>query len=67
LSREKILDSVWGYNYYGESRTVDVHIRRLRSKLGRAAGDYIETVIGVGYRFRTLQAGEPVALPAQPP
>jgi hypothetical protein len=53
LSRDKILDAVWGYNYYGESRTVDVHIRRLRKKLGLGAEDYIETVIGVGYRFRS--------------
>jgi two-component system alkaline phosphatase synthesis response regulator PhoP len=53
LSRDKILDAVWGYNYYGESRTVDVHIRRIRKKLGPGAEDYIETVIGVGYRFRS--------------
>jgi DNA-binding response OmpR family regulator len=52
LSRDKILDAVWGYNYYGESRTVDVHIRRIRKKLGVAADDYIDTVIGVGYRFK---------------
>jgi len=51
-SREKILDAVWGYNYYGESRTVDVHIRRIRKKLGPGADDYIDTVIGVGYRFK---------------
>src|SRR2546426_7782482 len=53
LSRDKILDAVWGYNYYGESRTVDVHIRRIRKKLGPGAEDYINTVIGVGYRFRS--------------
>jgi len=53
LSRDKILDAVWGYNYYGESRTVDVHIRRIRKKLGSGSEDYIETVIGVGYRFRS--------------
>ncbi len=52
LSRDKILDAVWGYNYYGESRTVDVHIRRIRKKLGAGAEDYIDTVIGVGYRFK---------------
>jgi DNA-binding response OmpR family regulator len=51
-SRDKILDAVWGYNYYGESRTVDVHIRRIRKKLGPGVDDYIETVIGVGYRFK---------------
>ncbi len=53
LSRDKILDAVWGYNYYGESRTVDVHIRRIRKKLGPGAEEYIDTVIGVGYRFRS--------------
>jgi two-component system, OmpR family, alkaline phosphatase synthesis response regulator PhoP len=58
LSRDKILDAVWGYNYYGESRTVDVHIRRIRKKLGAVADDYIETVIGVGYRFRPRKAPE---------
>ena len=55
LSRDKILDAVWGYNYYGESRTVDVHIRRIRQKLGEGADDYIDTVIGVGYRFKALK------------
>jgi two-component system, OmpR family, alkaline phosphatase synthesis response regulator PhoP len=55
LSRHKILDAVWGYNYYGESRTVDVHIRRIRQKLGEGADDYIDTVIGVGYRFKALK------------
>lgn len=51
LSRERILKSVWGYDYAGESRTVDVHIRTLRAKLG-AAGNAVETVRGVGYRFQ---------------
>lgn len=50
LSREKILSSVWGYGFDGESRTVDVHIRTLRAKLG-ACGDLIETVRGVGYKI----------------
>lgn len=50
LSRERILQSVWGYDYVGESRTVDVHIRTLRAKLGEA-GNAVETVRGVGYRF----------------
>jgi two-component system, OmpR family, alkaline phosphatase synthesis response regulator PhoP len=54
LTRDKILDEVWGYHYYGESRTVDVHIRRIRQKLGEGADDYIDTVIGVGYRFKAL-------------
>lgn len=51
LSREQILGSVWGYDYDGESRTVDVHIRTLRAKLGNA-GNAVETVRGVGYRFQ---------------
>jgi two-component system, OmpR family, alkaline phosphatase synthesis response regulator PhoP len=51
MTREKILDAVWGYNYYGESRTVDVHIRRIRKKLGSWAETHIATIIGVGYRF----------------
>ncbi|HEV2704347.1 MAG TPA: response regulator transcription factor [Pyrinomonadaceae bacterium] len=49
-TRQQLLDNVWGYQYYGDSRTLDVHIRRLRQKLG-ACGDSIETVVGVGYRF----------------
>lgn len=52
LTREVILDKVWGYDYYGETRTVDVHIRYLRSKLDEySIGEYIETVRGVGYKF----------------
>ncbi|PHV70341.1 DNA-binding response regulator [Sporanaerobium hydrogeniformans] len=52
LTREVILDKVWGYDYYGETRTVDVHIRYLRSKLDTYhIGEYIETVRGVGYKF----------------
>lgn len=50
FSRETLLNSVWGYDYYGGDRTVDVHIRRLRSKLDES--DCIETVRNIGYRFR---------------
>jgi DNA-binding response OmpR family regulator len=50
VTRQQLLDNVWGYSYYGDARTLDVHIRRLRQKLG-ACGDCIETVVGVGYRF----------------
>lgn len=50
LSREKLLTEVWGYEYVGETRTVDVHVRHLREKLGPYA-DTIETVKGLGYRF----------------
>ena len=49
-TRQQLLDNVWGYEYYGDTRTLDVHIRRLRQKLG-ICGDAIETVVGVGYRF----------------
>lgn len=51
LTRDQLLVDIWGYDFDGETRTVDVHIRTLRSKLG-AAGDLIETVRGVGYRIR---------------
>ncbi len=50
LTRDRILNSIWGYSFDGESRTVDVHIRTLRQKLGDA-GDIIETVRGVGYKI----------------
>ena len=50
FSREQLLDNIWGYDYYGGTRTVDVHIQTLRAKLG-ACGMQIETVRGVGYRF----------------
>lgn len=50
LTREKLLSEVWGFDYYGETRTVDAHIRSLRMKLGEA-GDLIETVRGIGYRI----------------
>jgi DNA-binding response OmpR family regulator len=48
--RQQLLDHVWGYQYFGDTRTLDVHIRRLRQKLGNC-GNSIETVVGVGYRF----------------
>ena len=50
ITRQQLLDQVWGYSYYGDARTLDVHIRRLRQKLD-VCGDCIETVVGVGYRF----------------
>ena len=49
-TRQQLLDTVWGYSYFGDTRTLDVHIRRLRQKLGDC-GNSIETVVGVGYRF----------------
>ncbi len=63
VNRQQILDQVWGYSYYGDARTLDVHIRRLRQKLG-ACGDCIETVVGVGYRFVGCAAGELTAATA---
>lgn len=50
LSRDRILDSVWRYDYYGDARTVDTHIKKLRSKLGRQ-GNCIKTIRGIGYKF----------------
>ena len=50
LSREKILNSVWDYDYFGDARTIDTHVKKLRSKMG-AKGDYIKTIWGVGYKF----------------
>ena len=51
FSREMLLSRVWGYEYYGGARTVDVHIRRLRAKLGEEHANLIQTVRSVGYRF----------------
>jgi two-component system alkaline phosphatase synthesis response regulator PhoP len=56
FSRETLLQRVWGYDYYGGTRTVDVHIRRLRAKLGQEYGSLIETIRSVGYRFRKVRA-----------
>ena len=50
LSREKILDSVWNYDYFGDARTIDTHVKKLRSKMGDK-GEYIKTVWGMGYKF----------------
>jgi DNA-binding response OmpR family regulator len=50
LSREKILNSVWNYDYYGDARTIDTHVKKLRSKLGKK-GDYIKTIWGLGYKM----------------
>ncbi len=50
LSREKILNHVWDFDYYGDARTIDTHVKKLRSKLG-AKGEYIKTIWGMGYKF----------------
>ena len=52
LSRDKILNTVWNYDYYGDSRTIDSHIKKIRHKLGKK-GKYIKTVRGIGYKFET--------------
>ena len=52
FTREKLMEIIWGMDYLGETRTVDVHIRTLRQKLGER-GDCIQTVRGVGYRWET--------------
>ena len=50
LSRERILNSVWNYDYFGDARTIDTHVKKLRSKMGDK-GDYIKTIWGMGYKF----------------
>ena len=50
LSREKILNNVWNYDYFGDARTIDTHVKKLRSKMG-TKGDYIKTIWGMGYKF----------------
>ncbi|WBW99023.1 response regulator transcription factor [Oceanirhabdus sp. W0125-5] len=52
FSREELLNKVWGYDYYGGTRTVDVHVRRIRAKLGLSGNSHIETVFGIGYVMR---------------
>ncbi|MFS0821944.1 winged helix-turn-helix domain-containing protein [Bacillus sp. 1P02SD] len=58
FSREQLLDRVWGYQFYGDERTVDVHIKRLRKKLGTANQPFFHTVWGVGYKFDESIEGE---------
>ncbi len=60
VPRERLLDHVWGLEYYGEARTLDVHMSGLRRKLGEC-GDCIETVIGIGYRFKAKESGKTAA------
>ena len=54
LSREKILNSVWNYDYFGDARTIDTHVKKLRSKMGDK-GEYIKTVWGMGYKFEVKE------------
>ena len=55
LSREKILNNVWNYDYFGDARTIDTHVKKLRSKLGEK-GDMIKTIWGMGYKFEPQEA-----------
>ena len=55
LSREKILNNVWNYDYFGDARTIDTHVKKLRSKLGEK-GNYIKTIWGMGYKFEVDEA-----------
>jgi DNA-binding response OmpR family regulator len=75
LSRQQLLDNVWGHGWYGDERTVDVHVRWLREKLERRPGrpSLLETIRGVGYRLRapdaprtTSDAAPPRSAPAGP-
>ena len=54
LSREKILNHVWNYDYFGDARTIDTHVKKLRSKIGEK-GDYIKTIWGMGYKFEVSE------------
>jgi len=65
VEREILLLRVWGYNNQIRTRTLDVHIRRLRKKIGEHSGVYIETIFGVGYRFQPFRA--PRRAPAMTP
>jgi two-component system, OmpR family, response regulator ResD len=54
LSRERILNNVWNYDYFGDARTIDTHVKKLRSKMGEK-GDYIKTIWGMGYKFEVIE------------
>jgi two-component system, OmpR family, response regulator len=60
FSREQLLERVWGYDFYGDERTVDVHIKRLRNKIGSKEKPYLHTVWGVGYKFDETAAGDEI-------
>ncbi len=51
LSRERILNHVWDYDYFGDARTIDTHVKKLRNKMGETCGRYIKTIWGMGYKF----------------
>ena len=54
LSRERILNNVWNYDYFGDARTIDTHVKKLRSKMGEK-GNYIKTIWGMGYKFEVTE------------
>jgi DNA-binding response OmpR family regulator len=54
LSRERILNNVWNYDYFGDARTIDTHVKKLRNKLGKY-GEYIKTIWGMGYKFEVTK------------
>ena len=56
LSREKILNGVWNYDYFGDARTIDTHVKKLRAKLGTKGNLYIQTIWGLGYKFEVISA-----------
>ena len=65
FSRDKLLDLVWGYQRFGKTRTVDVHVRRIRQKLGLGSDEYIQTIVSVGYLFKPQNHEHPTPLAAQ--
>jgi len=65
VPRERLLMRVWGYSTEIRTRTLDVHIRRLRRKLGAYAGHYIETIFGIGHRFQPYRAKRILQTPAE--
>ncbi|MBM3774923.1 MAG: winged helix-turn-helix transcriptional regulator [Acidobacteria bacterium] len=66
VPRDLLLRQIWGYGSEIRTRTLDVHIRRLRKKLAAAGARYIETIFGVGYRFQPLDLGRPAPAPDHP-
>jgi DNA-binding response OmpR family regulator len=66
FSRDKLLDIVWGYQRFGKTRTVDVHVRRIRQKLGLGSDEYIQTIVSVGYQFKPQNQEHLTPLTSQP-
>lgn len=64
IPRAVLLETVWGYCSGTRTRTLDVHVRRLRRKLGQQGDEYIQTIFGVGYRFARLRAARPLVMPS---